>query len=159
MSCPYLDCSMTYILKTTATTSCRATGEGRAALFDHHLGNPASPSKACRDPNWLLDWDSESEREAVICLPLPSSQEIQTPSISQATAHSSRKRVSANCSHVQTEIHTRTHTRTRAHTQGERWERRIVPAPLRLRCWDNLEFSGHSCQDALVYSSPPTPWW
>lgn len=130
MSCPYLDCNMTYTLKTAAASSSRATGEGRAALFAHQLGNPASPGKACRDPNWLLDWDSESEREAVICLPLPSSQEIQTSSISQATAHWSGERVSGNGSHIPTGAH----AHARAHARRRRRGRGIVPAPLRLRC-------------------------
>lgn len=117
-------------LKNSSSNSSRATREGRAALFAHQLGNPASPGKACRDPNRLLDWDSESEREAVICLPLPSSQEIQTSSISQATAHWSGERVSGNGSHIPTGAH----AQARAHARSQRRERGIVPAPLQLRC-------------------------
>lgn len=158
MSLLYLACNMTHAVKTAAPTSSRATGEGRAALFAHQLGNHANPSKARRDRNQLLDWDSGSEREAIIRLPLPSSQEIQTPSISQATAHSNRKSVSEALARPGSGAHPRAQARPRAHTQGEHQGQRIVPAPLRLRCRDNLEFSGHSCQDALVYSSPPTPW-
>lgn len=119
-----------HLKKTAAASGSRAMGEGRAALFAHQLGNPASPGKACRDPNWLLDWDSESEREAVICLPLPSRQEIQTLSISQAIAQWSGERVSGNGSHIPTGAH----AHGRAHARRQRRGRGIVPAPLQLRC-------------------------
>lgn len=117
MSCPCQDRSVAYTLNTMAT-SYRATGEGRAALFEHGLGDAASPGKACRDPNWLLDWDSGSEREAVIHLPLPSSQEIQTPSISQATAHWSQ-RIAHTYRQKRTPARTHARVRTRGRTLRE----------------------------------------